>query len=413
MRTSLAYRPTISLSMIVRNEEACIARAIGSVRPWVDEVVVVDTGSTDGTPGILRDLGVTVGTFAWCDDFAAARNAALDMCHGDWVLSLDADEELAEGSGPALQGLVSRQCDVPTVYSLLVRDANDIDGVTEWGSFHAARLFPRIPDLRWHGRVHEQILFADGGSPRLVPVDDVVIVHRGYLRETWEAKAKDERNLRLLMAAIDEDPGDPRRWHELARQHYAAGRYAEALDAAERCIGLCRKQGMLGMNYAAYALSFAVGACANIGRAERGIELGQEGIRLHPGFANLWANLGVCYQRAGRPNDALICYDRAMGQALQANAAYELDGALPRWRLASNAAEAYASLGELVRAAECYWQAIEGQPALPGPRLGLVRVLAALGETEMVRDEAAGIAERWPGLREQVEVLVEARSDGE
>ena len=90
----------LALVMIARNEARCIARALESARPHVDRMVVLDTGSADATPEIAAHLGAEVGRFAWCDDFAAARNAALEMADADWVLMLDADEWL-EGAAAA------------------------------------------------------------------------------------------------------------------------------------------------------------------------------------------------------------------------------------------------------------------------------------------------------------------------
>src|SRR4051794_7642346 len=82
----------VALVMIARDEARCIERCLASVRAHVDEMLVLDTGSTDGTPELARCAGARVASFAWCDDFAAARNAALVLADADWSLVLDADE---------------------------------------------------------------------------------------------------------------------------------------------------------------------------------------------------------------------------------------------------------------------------------------------------------------------------------
>ncbi len=89
--------------MIVRNESAGLPGTLAAARPWVDEIVVVDTGSTDGTREVARSHGARVVEWAWRDDFAAARNESLRHATGDWILVLDADEVLTEASGPALR----------------------------------------------------------------------------------------------------------------------------------------------------------------------------------------------------------------------------------------------------------------------------------------------------------------------
>ncbi|MDE2147969.1 MAG: glycosyltransferase, partial [Burkholderiales bacterium] len=101
--TSPSTRRT-ALVVIARDEAPRIARLLDSVAPWVDQMLVLDTGSRDDTPAIARQRGAQVAHFDWCDDFAVARNAALVAAAADWHLVLDADEWLVEG-GPALSAL--------------------------------------------------------------------------------------------------------------------------------------------------------------------------------------------------------------------------------------------------------------------------------------------------------------------
>ncbi|HWU96100.1 MAG TPA: glycosyltransferase family 2 protein, partial [Sphingomonas sp.] len=93
--------PRLALVMIVRDEERCLARCLESARAHVDRMIVVDTGSTDDTVAIAERCGAAVHHFPWCDDFAAARNAALDLSDADWNLVLDADQWI-EGDASAL-----------------------------------------------------------------------------------------------------------------------------------------------------------------------------------------------------------------------------------------------------------------------------------------------------------------------
>jgi glycosyltransferase involved in cell wall biosynthesis len=94
----------LSFCTIVKNESANLARCLESVRPFVDEMVVVDTGSTDDTVAIAQSYGATVHSFSWCDNFAVARNYACSQVSGDWILVLDADEELIAQSHSARRG---------------------------------------------------------------------------------------------------------------------------------------------------------------------------------------------------------------------------------------------------------------------------------------------------------------------
>ena len=125
-----------------------------------DEVVVVDTGSTDDTVQIAKAHGATVGHFAWCDDFAAARNASLDLATGDWILWIDADEEVAAGGRETLQeGLVRPHFGG---HCLLVTNILDGEEQSNVYLFKPVRLFRRMPGVRFRHRVHEQVLGPSG-----------------------------------------------------------------------------------------------------------------------------------------------------------------------------------------------------------------------------------------------------------
>jgi glycosyltransferase involved in cell wall biosynthesis len=100
--------PTLSLCMIVKNEAENLPRCLASVAGLVDEMIVLDTGSTDGTVDLARSLGAQVEHFVWCDDFSQARNVALEYVTGDWVLVLDADEVLRPEAARDIRSLIDR-----------------------------------------------------------------------------------------------------------------------------------------------------------------------------------------------------------------------------------------------------------------------------------------------------------------
>jgi glycosyltransferase involved in cell wall biosynthesis len=100
-------KPTLSLCMIVRDAERSLGAALASAKPFVDEMVVADTGSVDQTREIARDCGARVSNFAWCDDFSAARNYSIGQATGDWILWMDADEVLPPESGRVLREAIA------------------------------------------------------------------------------------------------------------------------------------------------------------------------------------------------------------------------------------------------------------------------------------------------------------------
>ena len=149
-------RPRLSVGMIVRNEEAFLADAIESVRSIADELVVLDTGSTDRTVAIASELGAKVGRISWPQDFAAARNACLDLVQGDWVLWLDAGEQLVGDSAPILRSFLNEQADRRTAYMLMI-EAPPAPGAITGEEVARLRLMPVRSGLRFEGRIRETL----------------------------------------------------------------------------------------------------------------------------------------------------------------------------------------------------------------------------------------------------------------
>jgi tetratricopeptide (TPR) repeat protein len=210
---------SIALVMIVRNEARCLARCLSSVQPWVDQLVVLDTGSTDETVSIAQSHGAQVAHFTWIDDFSAARNAALALSHADWNLVLDADEALLEG-GPCLMQLRDQ---APTfVGSIEVCSDYQLDTTTgqiAQASSWLPRVLPR--GSRFEGRIHEQVAYS-GARQRLA----VRVSHDGYLPEHMANKGS--RNLQLLQQALSDAPNDPYLNYQLGKDHEVHDRFDQA-----------------------------------------------------------------------------------------------------------------------------------------------------------------------------------------
>jgi glycosyltransferase involved in cell wall biosynthesis len=149
--------PRVSLTMIVRNEEANLSGCLASAADLVDEIIVVDTGSTDRTKEVAGRLGARVYDFPWCDDFAAARNESLRHATGQWIFWLDADDRLDEENRGKLQALLAGLKTENVAYVMRCCSQSGATGGSTAAVDHV-RLFPRHPEIRWQYRVHEQIL---------------------------------------------------------------------------------------------------------------------------------------------------------------------------------------------------------------------------------------------------------------
>lgn len=217
----------ICLTMIVRNEARCIARCLQSAAPFVDRMLVVDTGSTDATARIAREHGARVVDLAWPDDFSAARNFALAQADADWHLVLDADEWVAAGGAglrPALAA--ARQ---PFVGQVSVRSAFDDGSALRHAASWISRLLPR--GVRYRGRIHEQVVHRL--SVRRL---DLAIGHDGY--RAAQQRLKGDRNERLLRRVLAERPHDAYAHYQLGKDLEVRRRYAEAADEYDRARAL-------------------------------------------------------------------------------------------------------------------------------------------------------------------------------
>jgi hypothetical protein len=198
---------TLAACMIVRDEIDCLERCLDSLMPWVDQIVIVDTGSVDGTWELVKLRAHRYRQVVWTDHFADARNHALDLVEADWVLVVDADEHLRSG-GSELRTAIED----PNLLAAEICLENQLDG-GDVGRFWAARLFRSRPDIRYTGRIHEQVA---GAIRDCVAAEarwqtrrlSTVLQHDGYLEQNFEKKGKAERNIRLLERSMAELPAD-------------------------------------------------------------------------------------------------------------------------------------------------------------------------------------------------------------
>lgn len=218
--------PLLSASLIVKDEHDVLPACLDALSGVADEVIVYDTGSTDGSQLLARAAGARVVQGEWHDDFARARNAALACCRGEWVLHVDADEVFAGDPRLVRAALASAYVDAFTLEIVNLR-ADGRPDVTH----RACRLFRREL-FAWQGRLHEQVVHrADGLTYPLAVLDHARLLHSGYVPERVRRKAKAARNLRL--ATLEAEAADARdpvsRTMNLACAYVLAGRQEEAL----------------------------------------------------------------------------------------------------------------------------------------------------------------------------------------
>ncbi len=228
----------ISACVIVRNEERNISKWLDNVMQIVDEIVVVDTGSQDKTLDILQERGINVYSFSWCNDFAAAKNYAIEQATGDWILFLDADEYLDDNSVQLFRAIMSGYHKNKKIGALMCRLINiDTDNMNKViGSMMQVRIFRNISGIRYQGAVHEQLV-AEGKGLVMQYCKGLTIYHTGY--STSLVRQKAARNLPIMLEKEKNlPPGEcgGALLIFLMDAYNALGQYEKALEYAQKAV---------------------------------------------------------------------------------------------------------------------------------------------------------------------------------
>lgn len=352
-------RPLIAAAIIVKNESEHLRRCLSSIREFCDEIVVVDTGSTDDTVAIAESFGARVLHKPWRDDFAASRNFALDAVTAEWVLYIDADEELVMGSVDAMRAVVGEATNVMAFGLRMHTQVN-------WTPYFDYRLWRHGGDIRFTGEIHEStmpdILRVARDTSRILQTTDVDILHHGY---EGDLTAKHRRNLPLLLAELKVHPEKINLWNHLGRVHLALGRpdlaeraWRTGIERIERVGPLTRFDVQIYASLADFLIASGQDAQAILDR----------GRALDPTFKTFtWLQVRQHMQR-GEFVDAIRCTDELIeigrSGAVEEGVAYNLD-MFATWPRAAR----IDCLFELMRFADVR-EAIEilDEPSLPDSR---------------------------------------------
>lgn len=291
----------LSLCMIVKNEETSLAQCLESVQEVVNEIVILDTGSTDNTIQIAKEFGAKVSSFAWNNNFASARNEALKWVTGDWILVLDADERLSPQIIPQLQQLIEEKDNL--VVNLIRQEI----GATQSPYSLVSRLFRRHPQLQfsrpYHALIDDSVSQILKQEPhwKIVDLPEIAIQHYGYHPEAITALNKSQRAQEAMESFLKDNPNDPY---------------------------VCSKLGALYVSF---------------GQIKQGIKLLRTGLKSNKAETNLLYeihyHLGNAYAHQNQSEQAIKHYQKAIDQPI-----------LPALKLGS-----YNNLGSIFQATK-EWQ---------------------------------------------------------
>jgi tetratricopeptide (TPR) repeat protein len=374
---------TLSLCMIVKDEAQMLPRCLAAVASAVDEIVIVDTGSTDATVEIAKSFGAKVIDFEWTGSFSEARNVSFEAATGDWVMYLDADEVLVSDDVEQLRSLTGRTWReafylVETSYTGELGDGGALVN-------NALRVFRNRPEYRFKDRLHEQIAHTlPTYVPGRVEQTPVRVTHYGYLGSVRDAKEKSGRNIELLRKQAAESPKTPFLHFNLGSEYIVVGDLNAAIDELKTARSLIRAEGNL--TRAEYVPSLYTRLVMVLRLAGKLIEAdttAAEGLELFPQFTDLVLAQARIAQMQGDRDQAKGLLDRAieMGEAPSRYAPMVGSGTfLARLALA----ELHLELGETAEARAALQWCVDNHPeyvAVAGPyATALLRDGVAAGE---------------------------------
>ncbi len=296
----------LSLCMIMRDEEEHLARCLASVQGVVDEIVIVDTGSVDRSIEIAEGFGARIIHETWAGDFAAPRNTSIEAATGDWILVLDADEELVDGGrlrellhDEHLEGYCLREVN-------FIGEERGIESVVN----SAFRLFRNRPAYRYSGALHEQIMGTvdpEGGAcTRFVGIE---IHHYGYLEPTNRAKEKTDRNMAIVMAEVRRTPTDSFTLFNAGVEFQRVGDFDTALDYFRRSF---TELSSLKAYYASLLLRNIVASLNCLERWDEALDVLADALQAYPDFTDLHYLQGQIHSSRREYRAAVKSFRRAI-----------------------------------------------------------------------------------------------------
>ncbi len=359
----------LSLCMIVKNEEKTLPKCLNSVKNVVDEMIVLDTGSSDRTPQVAEKFGAKVYYFKWCNDFSVARNEALKYVTGDWILVLDADESLTQKIAPQLREAIQRD-----EYLLINLVRQEVKAVQSPYSL-VSRLFRNHPNIRfsrpYHALVDDSVteILRQQPSWQIGYLQDVAILHSGYEKSAITKNNKHAKAQAAMEEFLATHPDDPYVCSKLGALYVETGKIPEGVELLVRGVAAAEENyDILYELY--YHLGIAYTRLENIKQAAVHYHAAIK-LPIYPMLKlGAYNNLGNLLKAAGDLNNAKIAYETAL--KIDRNFAtghYNLGMTLK-------------AMGLFTDAIACYEKAIELNPNYAEAYQNLGVVLLKIGNVE-------------------------------
>ncbi len=377
--SSYESRPTLSLCMIVENEEEYLPRCLASVQGVVDEIIVVDTGSTDRTVEIARGFGARVYHHPWGGDFSEARNVSLEHATGDWILFLDADEELVEEDREKLRELLNDRVNEGFYLNEInfVGDQPGLEAVLNL----AFRLFRNRKEYRFTGAIHEQIVACVQRHNPNIGFSSVRVNHYGYLNRPSVEKNKVSRNLEILLQEVERNPRDNFTRFNLGVEYMRLELYDKALEQYQKAF---HKLPSLEVAYASILLRNIALCLKELKRYKEALKVLADAVQAYPDYTDLVFLKGLVYLEMKRYREAADTFQECLrrGESGQCYITQQGVGGYKAWLALG---DTYLQLGDEREAVKAYTRALMANARFPVPVHRLASLLLPREEVEEVK----------------------------
>lgn len=401
--------PLVSLCMIARDNELTIREALATARPWVDEIIVVDTGSIDQTPSIAAEFGARIEHFPWCDDFAAARNQSLGYATGQWIFWMDTDDTLPPECGKRLRdalqqgfpddvlGLIMqvhcpsnagstpargaftdpKRASSPDSLNTGTRTKGGNSGGGDLTVVDHVKVLRNRPDLRFEGRIHEQILPSIRRAGGRVVWTESYVVHSGSDHSPEGSRRKLDRDLRLLRLDVQERPNHPFVLFNLGMTLLHRKDFLEARTHLEHCIEIATTD----ESHLRKAYALLVDTLERMGDHGGARRRCWEGLGRYPNDLELAFQLGRSLMLNRQWKEAIDAFQRVLKAG---NARYfaSIDPGIRHFKTLANLATCHEELGQHFEALGAWRACLNDAPGFVDGWEGILRVCREINQTE-------------------------------
>ncbi|HWQ41401.1 MAG TPA: glycosyltransferase [Desulfosporosinus sp.] len=355
----------ISLTMIVSNESANLANCLESVKDKVDEIIIVDTGSTDDTVSIAQRYTPNVYSFLWNNDFSAARSFALEHATCDWILALDADEEVQCRDSFSFNALINREKDKEAFLLPLLNPISD--STEEHNTFYVLRLFRNNGKYKYVGQIHEQVTIPDQEKVGLA----VGPILRHKLLPSKIRHRKRNRNLHLLKKASRADPHNHFLHYYLGVEWLMLGKPDYAHPFLQKAYSSLNDDNLL---FRAPTLKYLLISLRMLGRLDEALSLCLEASLRYPTFTDIFYLGGLLLEEKEEYHIALKWFNHAIACGEPPALLSHLTGSesfLANYHLGF----CYEKIGKALEARGVYETALKFNPRYPYPLYALFLIL--------------------------------------